>query len=232
MYIISCWYVGCATTISDLRTSDCNRFIFSISSGVFSFSEDDPSLSDLSELSDFPRPLSEALPKPESHSLKKISGMSQIGSAIFGPWISGRLGSGLDMGKKIFTCEYFLRKQQNCHPIHALAFYFYTFWASQRLIYHLKNNIRSYFSVFSIKMPMSFQNKNSKIFEKFRKLKMSSFMLFIISVISNQALMSEKDVLEFRIRKTIDLIWNSPSEPDQFDLFRPVEPPSKSNRFK
>ena len=142
LFISSCWYVGWATTISDLRTSDCNRFIFSISSGVFSFSEDDPSLSDLSELSDFPRPLSEALPKPESHSLKKISGMSQIGSAIFGPWISGRLGSGLDMGKKIFTCEYFLRKQQNCHPIHALAFYFYTFWASQRLIYHLKNNIR------------------------------------------------------------------------------------------
>ena len=69
-FISSCWYVGCATTISDLRTSDCNRFIFSISSGVFSFSDDDPSLSDLSELSDFPRPLSEALPKPESHSLK------------------------------------------------------------------------------------------------------------------------------------------------------------------
>ena len=81
-------------------------------------------------------------------------------------------------------------------------------------------------------MPMSSQNKYSKIFEKFRKLKMSSFMLFIISVISNQALMSEKDVLEFRIRKTIDLNRNLPSEPDQFDLFRPVEPPSKSNRFK
>ena len=72
-FISSCWYVGCATTISDLRTSDCNRFIFSISSGVFSFSDDDPSLSDLSELSDFPRPLSEALPKPESHSLKIFS---------------------------------------------------------------------------------------------------------------------------------------------------------------
>ena len=41
-----------------------------------------------------------------------------------------------------------------------------------------------------------------------------------------------KDVLEFRIRKTINQNWNLPSEPDQFDLFRPVEPPSKSNRFK
>ena len=46
------------------------------------------------------------------------------------------------IGWEYFTCEYFLRKRQSCHPIHALAFYFYTFWASQRLIYHLKNNIR------------------------------------------------------------------------------------------